>query len=616
MLRACRYALVTALIGLIALLAVTGPATSAPECDAGVRAAPAGCPDAGLRVPGAGYSGPGRTASAPATVTGFRFTAAKRWEPHAIPAGTRLWVEPYSAAFSWTWSGATGWLTVQRTRLRTDDGSAALPVDQRTTVDLAAPYHADGRFLRDATGRVVFFHGVNMIWKRAPYVPPSTLFGASLARSALDSRDAELLAANGLNGVRLGVLWAGVEPTPTRYDASYLAHMRALASLLADRDVSVLVDSHQDMFGAAHGGEGFPDWASFATGTKVERAPFPAGYFTPSSLSAWNALWANRGQLQDRFAAQWTQVAAVMRDLPNLVGYDVVNEPFPGTSAARCVLPGGCRAFDSGPLQRMQERAITGIRVADTKAPVWWEGNMLTSAGGRNLVGASTPIRDSGANRVLSFHSYCVLGGVLPGLSRANDPTCAATHAGNFERARVAAARNRSASALTEFGSSDDVTDIARVAALADRSMTSWYYYHYAGWSDPTATGTGTTSLFSDDADRASLKPAKADALVRTYPQAVAGTPLSFDFAPQRSDRRFRLSFVLDPRITAETVIAVPVQRHYEGGYTVRVTGPATVTSAPDAPLLTLDGGRGRGAGGGGGDVVTVTLVRAGHVFG
>ena len=50
----------------------------------------------------------------------------------------------------------------------------------------------------------------------------------------------------------------------------------------------------------------------------------------------------------------------------------------------------------------------------------------------------------------------------------------------------------------------------------------------------------------------------------------------------------FTLSFTANPRIPAQTEIFIPVARHFAGHYVVAVTGPAVVTSATDAPLLTL----------------------------
>ena len=93
--------------------------------------------------------------------------------------------------------------------------------------------------------------------------------------------------------------------------------------------------------------------------------------------------------------------------------------------------------------------------------------------------------------------------------------------------------------------------------------------------------------MFENDLDRpGSLKQAKADILIRTYPQAVAGVPKSFSFDPETKE--FLLAFEADPSIDAPTEIFVPVDRHYGGSYTVQVEGPAMVTSAPNATLLTL----------------------------
>src|ERR1700710_435548 len=65
--------------------------------------------------------------------------------------------------------------------------------------------HREGRFLVDQYGRVVIVHGLNMVWKRAPYAPPDTAAGFT-------AKDAAWLAKYGFNGARLGMLWAGVTP--------------------------------------------------------------------------------------------------------------------------------------------------------------------------------------------------------------------------------------------------------------------------------------------------------------------------------------------------------------------------------------------------------------------
>ena len=80
--------------------------------------------------------------------------------------------------------------------------------------------------------------------------------------------------------------------------------------------------------------------------------------------------------------------------------------------------------------------------------------------------------------------------------------------------------------------------------------------------------------MFADDADPASVKTEKLRRLVRTYAQAVAGTPgaMSFD----TSSGAFRLRYRPDPRITAPTEIFVS-PLHYPDGYRVRVDGGTAV---------------------------------------
>ena len=89
--------------------------------------------------------------------------------------------------------------------------------------------------------------------------------------------------------------------------------------------------------------------------------------------------------------------------------------------------------------------------------------------------------------------------------------------------------------------------------------------------------------------------------LIRTYPRAIAGTPRSFAFDPV--SKQFTLAYDTDCSIDAPTEIFVPVARHYGGHYAVSLSGPATVTSASDAPVLTLQT---TGAG-----LVEVTVTRS-----
>jgi endoglycosylceramidase len=470
-------------------------------------------------------------------------------------------------------------------------------------------YRADAPFIRDAAGRVRFFHGVNAVWKKPPYYPPSSFYpapyGVPPAHSFFDERDAAFLADNGLNSVRLGSLWVGVEPSKDVFDETYLDRVEDLADMLGARGVTVLLDFHQDMYNERFDGEGFPEWATHNSvvlpgGREITIPPtnccgFPGNYFTPAAMAAFDNLWLNRFGLWKEYRQAWRHVAARFKDHPALIGYGLLNEPWPGTQWVTCAQPLSCPLFDILFLQRFYENVIAGIRSVDPSSLIWWDANVITNNGTANNVGLLSPIADPGRNVGLSFHAYCLLGGFVPQLDNGDDPLCPTMNDLVFRMERDAAIRNGSAMFLTEFGATDNLEIVARMAELADRHMTSWHYWHYGEWADSTTTGTGgIQGMFGNDLDRpGSLKQAKADVLIRTYPQAVAGTPRRFSF--DLATKTFTLTFAANPAIGAPTEIFVPVARHYAGAYSVSVTGPAVVTSAPNAPLLTLaNTGRGR----------------------
>jgi endoglycosylceramidase len=91
---------------------------------------------------------------------------------------------------------------------------------------------------------------------------------------------------------------------------------------------------------------------------------------------------------------------------------------------------------------------------------------------------------------------------------------------------------------------------------------------------------------------------ATARVLSRTYPEAVAGRPISFDYSPNTDV--FHLAYAPNHRIHAPTVVFVPTELHYARGYCAEVRG-GRVTSAPGSNLLEVENART-------GRLVTVTV--------
>ncbi|MGH8454460.1 MAG: cellulase family glycosylhydrolase [Nevskiales bacterium] len=465
----------------------------------------------------------------------------------------------------------------------------------------------DGRWLVDPQGRVVLLHGVNMVWKPAPHYPPDSAEGFRAA-------DADWLADHGFNTARIGTLWVGVAPEPDHFDLAYLAHWDRVINLLASRKIWMLFDFHQDMLGPKFQGEGVPEWiVDEITGptTGVLGPPtfgFPFNYFTPQVSEAFDNLWAARGSpAWDNFRDAWRVVATRYRNQDYSMGYDLLNEPWPGMEAVSCIVPPlvGCPGSDTNELQPFFEHAIAGIRQVDRNNLVWMETQTL-SGGTGNPTGL-VPI--AGENQLgYSFHNYC---GLTTGLQSAQLPiqlpvieeqACEVIDGNVFANAREVADRIGAVELLTEFGATDEPVLLKRVTRLADEQLVGWQYWHYKNWSDPTtqSQGSGAQSLFTDDDDLGTVKLDKLRILERSYPQATAGVPLALSFDPDTAEFSYR--FTPRASATAPTEIYVPVALHYPQGYLATVSG-ATVTSAPNATRLVL-------ANNAGATEVSVTVTR------
>ena len=429
------------------------------------------------------------------------------------------------------------------------------------SVLLAAPAHGDsgkpvprlhreGRLLVDQYGRTVVVHGLNLVWKRAPYAPPDTPAGFTTA-------DADWLQRYGFNGARVGVLWAGVTPTrPDVADPAYFARWDRVVGLLADRGIWMQFDQHQDMWNETYGGEGVPAWAAKRPLPYSQLpwvpVPFPEGYWTPEVSTVFDNFWADKDGLQGDWAAYWKLVAQHYKDQPYSMGYDLMNEPFAGAEWSTCMAT-GCPLTYSQELQPAMTRALRAVRQVDPQGIVWWEPQQLAS-------GVQTPTyftAPAGEEQNLGFswHNYCTWVFLQStGLPLFDTDNCRSFSEDREQNALDQAQKMNAVPLMSEWGATDDVTALGIDADVADEHQMGWMYWAYKHWDDPT-TADAAQGLFADDADLGSAKTAKLRQLVRTYPQATAGTLHGFDYDP--GSGRFTMSYRADPSIDAPTRIFV-----------------------------------------------------------
>jgi endoglycosylceramidase len=435
-----------------------------------------------------------------------------------------------------------------------------------------------GLWLTDAQGRAVVLHGLNEVFKVPPYTPSASGFGDD---------DAAFLQANGFNAMRVGVIWAAVEPHPGVYDDAYLASIRQTVQTLAAHGIVSLLDFHQDLYNEKFQGEGAPAWAVQDANLPSPSLGFPWNYFgNLAEERSWDRFWLNAKAsdgvgLQDHYARAWAHVASAFHGEPGVFGYELMNEPWPGTVWEPCAVPSvGCPLFDAA-LTKFYVRVRTAIRAVDPTTMVWVEPNVLFS----NF--DATNLRTiNDAHLGWSFHDYC--GTASVGLGNTG---CAALDQLTIKSAKVYPTRHNLPWLMTEFGATNDLTNLTEITSLADKFMLGWLEWAYTGNDKTSSSPNGQALVLDPNVPPAgsNVLTAKLKVLAEPYPQAVSGTPTGWSF----TTGVFTLSYSTARASGAgrfpagsHTVISTP-SVEFPAGYTVTVSG-GSVVSAPNAPTLVI----------------------------
>ncbi|MDD5371308.1 MAG: cellulase family glycosylhydrolase, partial [Anaerolineaceae bacterium] len=188
-----------------------------------------------------------------------------------------------------------------------------------------------GKDFIDEDGRVRIFHGVNLVCKSK-----NQGYIGDWKRS-----DFEDLRQTGFNLVRLGLFWDGVEPEPGVHNEAYLDRIEGILDLCGESGLYVLLDMHQDLYSVLYS-DGAPEWATFTDGLPApeEGNIWSDAYLTSEVVQhAFDHFWANDPVpadgigLQDHLAGCWQRIAQRFGARPGILGYDFLNEPFPGSAA-------------------------------------------------------------------------------------------------------------------------------------------------------------------------------------------------------------------------------------------------------------------------------------------
>eukprot|EP00668_Euglena_longa_P003377 GGOE01003953.1.p1 GENE.GGOE01003953.1~~GGOE01003953.1.p1 ORF type:complete len:607 (+),score=156.65 GGOE01003953.1:486-2306(+) len=186
------------------------------------------------------------------------------------------------------------------------------------------------------------------------------------------------LRAWGLTFIRWLITWEAVEHAgPGQYDKEFLAYLRSVVRKARQYGIACFIDPHQDVWSRWTGGDGAPawtleavgfdlrylDWTGSAQTHQMHGDPFPkmawATNYTKLGAATMFSLFfagsdfapkthivevdgmprpttkselgvAVQEYLQEHFIAAMVKVAEALRDEPNVVGFDTLNEPSNG----------------------------------------------------------------------------------------------------------------------------------------------------------------------------------------------------------------------------------------------------------------------------------------------
>jgi len=468
----------------------------------------------------------------------------------------------------------------------------------------------------DVHGNTRIFHGVNAVQKLPPFLPTSGSFDVihSLADSDLTS-----LTGWGFNVVRLGVLWSAVTPTADIdgvgvVNVTYLAEVKSLIAKLEARGIYTIVDAHQDNLNPQTCGEGMPNWVfdyalsevGFNRSDPRTAFPKPLPYDIPLGadglpdrdrceayqfsteggayevIAAWTALYT-KPEIYGAFASFWGTVAEALTGIPGVLGYELLNEPWPSLELFD----------DKKSLLPMYKLAAERIRQFDTETIILFEPISFDSYFSVfNHIPDFPPYGIEGPKyqdrQLFAYHSYCADFG---NSTAKNLPlSCQIILSKSWPWVKETLAQYHLGGFLTEWGAVGDSAVSLKLlqtqADSADEQFQSWTYWTYKSFDDITTANPASETFFKPDG---SLQTAKVKALARSYAQQIAGMPTNMGFIP--STGLFNVDYDSrggDNRDLPETVIFVSREFYYPRGFQVDVS-PAedlNVTFSSDGPIV------------------------------
>ena len=335
----------------------------------------------------------------------------------------------------------------------------------------------------------------------------------------------------------------------------YVNLVKGIVKKLQDNGMLAIIDFHQDCWSPKFCGDGAPDWATLP---RPNAPPFPEpidrkflfknGSDTPSredcskhywglyclseaAASSYQSFYDNRDGILDAFAEMWQFLVKEMQEFDNIMGYEIINEPFSGDVFYRpdLFLPFVANNYNLLP---MYDKVSAAIRKVDPNTLIFFEPITWSAFGTKfKRVPGGEQFQNSS---IVSYHYYI--------------PPCTLQEA-FFPDMMKDMKRMNAGGMITEWDAIHNTTanmvDMVKTMKYANMYKQSWCAWAYDGW----------------------LKSYPMSKLLsQTYVRKVAGKVVEMSFDTLSGN--YTLEFTPDRSITKlPTEIYLNVDFYYPRGY-------------------------------------------------
>jgi endoglycosylceramidase len=448
----------------------------------------------------------------------------------------------------------------------------------------------------DQQGRFVILRGVNYnvlgdYWQGNAAVATTKRY---------EENDLKLMASYGVNCIRLLFSWSKLEPVRGQYNQAYISELKNVIETAAKYDIYILLDMHQDAWGKFivtpvtepcenpnKGWDGAPDWATFTDGASTCTAD-GSRESAPAVVHAWQNFWDNKEGIQDACVNAWKVLVKETAIYPNVVGYDLINEPSLGYKPIN---------EEADKLSKFYKRVTNSIRTAEQEANAFQHiifFEMTVTWNGQPIPFIPSDKFTADENIIFAPHSYFEAISYLLTIEQGLDllyGLSAIYKTGTF---------------LGEFGffgnPADDAGKYKRFAMKEDANFSgsTWWQWSQAP-GDPhgiswDGTQYGNTSMHMIELDKdgvftGNVNQFYLDVLSRTRPNAIFGKPVKLISNPDNGTMELQAKSTVQgvtivwipdrfgvPVITGTNVVSSKLNK-VDGGYlaAVGVNGNYTI---------------------------------------